>query len=59
MNPFTRFVQEMLRKRAAEIRAADPAATDEAQRILDALQRGQRATMRPMPPLPPTEPRDE
>lgn len=46
MNPFTRFVQEMLRKNAQH---PDTVISDEAQRILDALQRGQRATRRPMP----------
>lgn len=56
MNPFTRFVQEMLRKNAQH---PDTVISDEARRVLEALEQGKRATLRPMPPLPPTETRDE
>lgn len=48
------FFAEMLRRRAQD---PDPAISVEAQRILDALEQGKRATMRPMPQ--PKEPRDE
>lgn len=53
MNPFTRFVQEMLRKNAQH---PDTEISDEARRVLAALEQGKRATMRPMPPVqPPAE----
>lgn len=46
MNPFTRFVQEMLRKNAQH---PDTVISDEARRVLEALEQGKRATRRPMP----------
>jgi hypothetical protein len=53
MNPFTRFVQQMLRQRAQH---PDPAISVEARRVIAALEQGKRATPRPMPQ---TERRDE
>jgi hypothetical protein len=56
MNPFTRFVQQMLRQRAQH---PDPAISVEARRVIAALEQGKRATMRPMPVPPEAEVADE
>lgn len=46
MNPITKFVHDVLRQR---VQHPGPAISADAQRILQALEEGRRATMRPMP----------
>lgn len=61
MNPFTQFVQQMLRQRSQPLPQIvqrpqpepEPDVTGDVERILTALEQGGRATRRPMPPAGP------